>query len=156
MKKKGVTTCALLCAAVFGFSAFMKTLDPATFFDSWVEMSLASGSLAYWGVWSVISLEWVLACALCFPGWRRAAAWILLVMILGFSFILFQQELHGTSVPCTCFGKASTAIEAWLPWPVRNGLLLALLLIVLAGEKSPRHSKLNIESRLKWRLRNNI
>jgi uncharacterized membrane protein YphA (DoxX/SURF4 family) len=109
---------------VFAVAGIIKVLAPATF----------AGDIAGFGVaplWAVaplaILLPWwelVGVLGLLFPGFRRAAALLLAVLLLAFLGAMVIVLIRGETVRCGCFG----------PWPITVGwphlLFNAFLLLV--------------------------
>jgi uncharacterized membrane protein len=74
------------------------------------------------------------------PRWRRAALWIVLVLLTVLTGVIAVTILRGTAFSCGCFSLSPTARPMdWLT-VLRNGGLLALVVCALIGRARAQSS----------------
>lgn len=120
------TIAALALAAVFVFAAVPKLADPHDF-------ALAIHRHQFAPPWSInllaIYLPWLelsAAGALLVPRYRRAAALLLLALLVAFTALLVFNLWRGLDIACGCFSVESEGdVMGWIN-VVRNGALIAL------------------------------
>ncbi|MFA6287815.1 MAG: MauE/DoxX family redox-associated membrane protein [Opitutaceae bacterium] len=117
---------AWVIAVVLGWAGVVKAADPHAFTKAIENFRLvegaAAGVLAYYVPW----LEIVVAVGLLFTRWRKAAAYVALLLLIAFTVLLASAQWRGLNVACGCFGasdKMQTTAFGWLY--LRNGLLVA-------------------------------
>ncbi|HQW92677.1 MAG TPA: DoxX family protein [Ferruginibacter sp.] len=136
----------ILVGILFIFSGLVKAIDPLglafkmqEFFDVWAAEGIMKG-LMHWLneqalMFSIlmITLEVVLGIALLL-GWRtKTVSWLLLLMMLFFTFLTSYVLFSGKIKACGCFGDCVplTPIQTF----VKDIVLLVLVLIILSGRK---------------------
>ena len=110
MKKTFLNSARLLVGILFIFSGLIKANDPLglsykmqEFFEVWNMAALDPYTLAF----SVIMIVFeILAGVAVILGWRmRLFAWLLLILIIFFSFLTGYAVLSGKIRECGCFGN---------------------------------------------------
>lgn len=141
MKKTFLNTARLLVGILFIFSGLIKANDPLglsykmqEFFDVWNMSFLDSYTLGF----SVLMIVFeILAGVAVLLGWQmRLFAWLLLLLILFFSFLTGYAVLSGKIRECGCFGNCIPlqAIQSF----IKDLILLALILILFMYRKEIR------------------
>ena len=121
----------ILVAVLFIFSGLVKANDPLglsykmqEFFDLWQVNALNDYSLAFSIL--IIAFEIIAGVALLI-GWRmRLISWLLLLLIIFFTFLTGYAYLSGQFKDCGCFGDC-------LPITPLSSFLKDVLLLVLIG-----------------------
>lgn len=96
-----------------------------------------------------VYLPWLeMVCGICLlgvPRWRRAALWISLFLLIGFTGGILVNLVRGTSFSCGCFGDSplSKPMNGWNV--VRNGLLILLAVIALLAQTRARLKRVTTE-----------
>jgi uncharacterized membrane protein YphA (DoxX/SURF4 family) len=110
MKKTFLNTARLLVGILFIFSGLIKANDPLglsykmqEFFEVWNMSAMDAYTLAF----SVIMIVFeILAGVAVLLGWRmRIFAWLLLLLIIFFSFLTGYAVISGKIRECGCFGN---------------------------------------------------
>ncbi len=144
--KQVVNISRILVGILFIFSGLVKAIDPLglafkmqEFFDVWAAEGIMQG-LMHWLneqalMFSIlmITLEVVLGIALLL-GWRtKTVSWLLLLMMLFFTFLTSYVLFSGKIKACGCFGDCVplTPIQTF----TKDIVLLVLVLIILSGRK---------------------
>lgn len=131
MKKTALNTARLLVGILFIFSGLIKANDPLglsykmqEFFEVWQMPALDAYTLGF----SVIMIVFeILAGVAVLLGWRmKLFAWLLLLLILFFSFLTGYAVLSGKIKECGCFGNC-------IPLQAMGSFIKDLLLLVLIG-----------------------
>jgi uncharacterized membrane protein YphA (DoxX/SURF4 family) len=131
MKKTILNTARLLVGILFIFSGLIKANDPLglsykmqEFFEVWNMPWLDSYTLAF----SVIMIVFeILAGVAVILGWRmRIFAWLLLLLIIFFSFLTGYAVISGKIRECGCFGNC-------IPLQAMGSFIKDLLLLLLIG-----------------------
>jgi DoxX len=131
MKKTFLSTARLLVGILFIFSGLIKANDPLglsykmqEFFDVWHMPALNDYTLAL----SVIMIAFeILAGVAVILGWRmRIFAWLLLLLIIFFSFLTGYAVISGKIRECGCFGNC-------IPLQAMGSFIKDLVLLVLIG-----------------------
>jgi len=131
MKKTAIGTARLIVGILFIFSGLIKANDPLglsykmqEFFEVWHLPALDAYSL----VFSVLMIAFeILAGIAVLIGWRmKLFAWLLLLLILFFSFLTGYAVLSGKIRECGCFGNC-------IPLQAMGSFIKDLLLLFLIG-----------------------
>ena len=129
MKKTILNTVRLLVGILFIFSGLIKANDPLglsykmqEFFEVWNMPALDSYSLAL----SIMMIAFeILAGVAVILGWRmRLFAWLLLLLIIFFSFLTAYAVLSGKIRECGCFGNC-------IPLQAMGSFIKDLILLLL-------------------------
>jgi uncharacterized membrane protein YphA (DoxX/SURF4 family) len=136
----------ILVGILFIFSGLVKANDPLglsykmqEFFDVWAQNpSLTSfmHSLSDWALpFSIImiTLEIVVGVGILLGIWKRFFSWLLLLLIVFFTFLTGYAALSGKIATCGCFGDCIplTAMQSF----IKDLVLFALILIIFFGTK---------------------
>ena len=133
MKKTFINTVRLLVGILFIFSGIIKANDPLglsykmqEFFEVWNMPALDSYTLAL----SVIMIVFeIVAGVAVIVGWRmKLFSWLLLLLIIFFSFLTGYAVLSGKIKECGCFGNC---IPLQAMGSFIKDLFLLLLIIIL-------------------------
>ena len=133
MKKTFLDTARLLVGVLFIFSGLIKANDPLglsykmqEFFEVWNMAFLDHYTLGF----SIIMIVFeILAGVAVLLGWRmRLFAWLLLLLIIFFSFLTGYAVLSGKIRECGCFGNC-IPLQAMQSF-IKDLILLALILIL--------------------------
>lgn len=131
MKKTFLNTARIFVGILFIFSGLIKANDPLglsykmqEFFEVWNMPSLDAFTLSF----SIIMIVFeILAGVAVILGWRmRLFAWLLLILIIFFSFLTGYAVLSGKIRECGCFGNC-------IPLQAMQSFLKDLLLLALIG-----------------------
>lgn len=144
--KQAVNIARILVGCLFIFSGLVKAIDPLglaykmqEFFELWASEGFMKGTMLWLNghalMFSVliITLEVVLGVALLL-GWRtKTVSWLLLMLMLLFTFLTSYVLFSGKIRACGCFGDCIplTPVQTF----TKDVMLLALVLIILAGRK---------------------
>jgi len=144
--KHAVNTARILVGLLFIFSGLVKAIDPLglafkmqEFFDVWAAEGMMTGMMHWLNeqalLFSIlmITLEVVLGIALLL-GWRtKTVSWMLLLLMLFFTFLTSYVLFSGKIKACGCFGDCVplTPIQTF----AKDIVLLVLVLIILFGRK---------------------
>lgn len=144
--KQVVNMARVSVGLLFIFSGLVKAIDPLglaykmqEFFDVWAAEGMMKGLMgwlndyALWFSLFMITLEVVLGVALLL-GWRtKIVSWLLLLMMLFFTFLTSYVLFSGKIRACGCFGDCIplTPIQTF----TKDIVLLILVLVILAGRK---------------------
>jgi uncharacterized membrane protein YphA (DoxX/SURF4 family) len=129
MKKTFLNTARLLVGILFIFSGLIKANDPLglsykmqEFFEVWNMPALD----AYTLVFSIVMIVFeILAGVAVILGWRmRLFAWLLLLLIIFFSFLTGYAVISGKVRECGCFGNC-------IPLQALGSFIKDLILLVL-------------------------
>ena len=143
MKKTILNTIRLLVGVLFIFSGLITANDPLglsykmqEFFEVWNMPALDNYSLAL----SVIMIVFeILAGVAVILGWRmRLFAWLLLILIIFFSFLTGYAVLSGKVRECGCFGNC-IPLQAMSSF-IKDLILLVLILILFLYRKEIKGS----------------
>src|SRR5450432_4462522 len=131
MKKTAIGTARLIVGILFIFSGLIKANDPLglsykmqEFFEVWHLPALDAYSL----VFSVLMIAFeILAGIAVLIGWRmKLFAWLLLLLILFFSFLTGYAVMSGKIRECGCFGNC-------IPLQAMGSFIKDLALLLLIG-----------------------
>ncbi len=141
-----VNTSQFLVGILFIFSGLVKANDPLglsykmqEFFDVWARNASLS-SFMYWLdsyalPFSIImiTLEIAVGVGILLGIWKQFFAWLLLLLIIFFSFLTGYAMLSGKIATCGCFGDCIplTALQSF----IKDLILFALILIIFFGTK---------------------
>ncbi len=120
----------LILGGVFLYAGFVKIGEPAGFAGSVAAYRL----LPYFGNYLAAAvLPWleVLCGLLLIAGYRtRAAASLVLLLLLAFMAALVSALARGLDIDCGCFRHGGEKTSAWTAL-ARDGVLLVMVLVVL-------------------------
>ena len=144
--KTAVNTARILVSILFIFSGLVKAIDPLglaykmqEFFEAWSNAGIMKGLMGWLDgqalMFSIlmITLEVILGVALLL-GWRKnLVSWMLLLLILFFTFLTSYVLFSGKIRACGCFGDCIplTPIQTF----TKDIVLLILVLLILFGRK---------------------
>jgi uncharacterized membrane protein YphA (DoxX/SURF4 family) len=144
--KTMVNIARILVGGLFIFSGLVKAIDPLglaykmqEFFEAWSNAGIMKGLMSWLDgqalLFSVvmITLEVVLGVAL-LSGWKKnIVSWLLLLLMLFFTFLTSYVLFSGKIQACGCFGDCIplTPIQTF----TKDIVLLILVLLVLFGRK---------------------
>jgi uncharacterized membrane protein YphA (DoxX/SURF4 family) len=141
MKKTFLNTARLLVGILFIFSGLIKANDPLglsykmqEFFEVWNLAFLDAYTLGF----SVIMIVFeILAGVAVLLGWHmKLFAWLLLLLIIFFSFLTGYAVLSGKIRECGCFGNC-IPLQAMQSF-IKDLILLALILVLFVYRKEIR------------------
>lgn len=150
MKKTFLNTARLLVGILFIFSGLIKANDPLglsykmqEFFEVWNMPSLDAYTLGF----SIIMIVFeILAGVAVILGWRmRLFAWLLLLLIIFFSFLTGYAVISGKVRECGCFGNC---IPLQAMGSFIKDLILLLLIVILFVYRNEIKSRLSSRSSL--------
>ena len=122
----------ILLAGLSGFfiyAAAGKLIDPQEFARAILNYRLVGAQLALVGALWLPWLEVVAGACLVARAVRRAASWLLLLLMGVFQLALLSAWMRGLDIECGCLGGGDSAtVEVAL---VRNVFLIAALLTLL-------------------------
>ena len=140
--KAAVNIARVLVGAVFIFSGLVKAIDPLglaykmqEFFEVWANSGYLKGLMmwlndyALWFSLLMITLEVILGVALLL-GWRtKIVSWLLLLLMLFFTFLTSFVLFSGKIRACGCFGDCIplTPVQTF----TKDIVLLVLVLLIL-------------------------
>lgn len=119
-------------SGVFVFAAWPKMTDPSAFAVSLDAYGLLPASLVWAMAYYLPAVELLVALGLWRSRWRRAAAWLMLFMLLVFTGAVAHAWFSGLDISCGCFGEQFTG--PLLGSLIRNVVLLGLVVGLLLGE----------------------
>ena len=144
--KQAVNIARVLVGVLFIFSGLVKAIDPLglaykmqEFFEVWASEGIMKGMMLWLNEQALmfslvmITLEVVLGVALLL-GWRtRMVSWLLLLLMLLFTFLTSYVLFSGKIRACGCFGDCIplTPIQTF----TKDIVLLILVLLILTGRK---------------------
>ena len=150
MKKTFLNTARLLVGILFIFSGLIKANDPLglsykmqEFFEVWNMAALDSYTLGF----SIVMIVFeILAGVAVIIGWRmRLFAWLLLLLIIFFSFLTGYAVISGKVRECGCFGNC---IPLQAMGSFIKDLILLLLITILFIYRNETKSRLSSRSSL--------
>ena len=144
--KQVVNIARILVGVLFIFSGLVKAIDPLglaykmqEFFEVWASEGIMRGLMLWLNEQALmfslvmITLEVVLGVALLL-GWRtKLVSWLLLLMMLLFTFLTSYVLFSGKIRACGCFGDCIplTPIQTF----TKDIVLMVLVLLILFGRK---------------------
>lgn len=144
--KAVVTIARILVGGLFIFSGLVKAIDPLglaykmqEFFEAWKQGGIMPGLMDWLDghvlLFSVvmITLEVLLGIALWLGIWKKLTGWLLLLLILFFTFLTSYVLFSGKIRACGCFGDCIplTPVQTFS----KDIALLLLVLLLLFGQK---------------------
>ncbi len=127
----------LILGGVFLYAGFVKIGEPTGFAGSVAAYRL----FPYFGNYLAAAvLPWLEALCglLLISGYRtRAAASLVLLLILAFMVALVSTLVRGLDIDCGCFRHGGEKTSAWTAL-ARDGMLLLMALVVLRGARQRR------------------
>jgi len=150
MKKTFLNTARLLVGILFIFSGLIKANDPLglsykmqEFFEVWNMPALDAYTLGF----SIVMIVFeILAGVAVIIGWRmRLFAWLLLLLIIFFSFLTGYAVISGKVRECGCFGNC---IPLQAMGSFIKDLILLLLITILFIYRNEIKSRLSSRSSL--------
>ncbi len=136
----------VIVGVLFIFSGLVKANDPLglsykmqEFFDVWSQYSMLHGLMNvlnnYALIFSIImiTLEIVVGIAILLGRNARFFSWLLLLLIIFFTFLTGYAVMSGKIKTCGCFGDCIplTAIQSF----IKDIILFVLILIIIAGTR---------------------
>lgn len=144
--KQAVNIARILVGILFIFSGLVKAIDPLglaykmqEFFEVWASEGIMKGMMHWLNEQALmfallmITLEVVLGVALLL-GWRtKMVSWLLLLLMLFFTFLTSYVLFSGKIKACGCFGDCIplTPIQTF----TKDIVLMVLVLLILFGRK---------------------
>ena len=144
--KQVVNIARILVGVLFIFSGLVKAIDPLglaykmqEFFDVWAAEGIMTGLMLWLNEQALlfsllmITLEVVLGVALLL-GWRtKMVSWLLLLLMLFFTFLTSYVLFSGKMRTCGCFGDCIplTPVQTF----TKDIVLMVLVLLILFGQK---------------------
>lgn len=141
-----VNIARVLVGGLFIFSGLVKAIDPLglaykmqEFFEVWASEGIMKGMMLWLNEQAlmfsivIITLEVVLGVALLL-GWRtKMVSWLLLLLMMLFTFLTSYVLFSGKIRACGCFGDCIplTPVQTF----TKDIVLLILVLLILAGRK---------------------
>lgn len=150
MKKTFLNTARLLVGILFIFSGLIKANDPLglsykmqEFFEVWNMPALDAYTLGF----SIVMIVFeILAGVAIILGWRmRLFAWLLLLLIIFFTFLTGYAVISGKVRECGCFGNC---IPLQAMGSFIKDLILLLLIIILFIYRNEIKTRLSSRSSL--------
>jgi uncharacterized membrane protein YphA (DoxX/SURF4 family) len=130
--------CRILVGILFIFSGFVKADDPLGFayklqeyFTVFGISSLNPAAVYLSMIFSTFEI-W-LGCILLLGIYRNFTAWMLLLLILFFSFLTFYSAYFNKVTDCGCFGDA-IHLTPWQSF-TKDIILLAMILVIVANRR---------------------
>ena len=144
--KMTVTIARILTGLLFIFSGLVKAIDPRglaykmqEFFEAWANDGFMKGMMEGLNHYALsfsiimITLEVVVGVALLIGWQKRITTWLLLLLMLFFTFLTSYVLFSGKIRACGCFGDCIplTPIQTF----TKDIILLCLVLLLLIGQK---------------------
>jgi uncharacterized membrane protein YphA (DoxX/SURF4 family) len=141
-----VNASRFLVGALFIFSGLVKANDPLglsfkmqEFFDVWGRNASLKGIMVQLDNYALpfsiimITLEIIVGVGLLLGIWKKFFNWLLLLLIIFFSFLTGYAVLSGKIATCGCLGDCLplTAMQSF----IKDLVLFALILLLFFGEK---------------------
>jgi len=141
-----VNIARVIIGVLFIFSGLIKANDPLglsykmqEFFEVWAQNAsltsmmhwLSDAALPFSII--MITLEIIVGVGILIGIWKRFFSWLLLLMIIFFTFLTGYAALSGKIATCGCFGDCIplTAMQSF----IKDLVLFALILIIFFGVK---------------------
>lgn len=128
MKRLGTWGLLTGMSLFFLFAGGSKLWDVHGFTRSVEQYRLVSGNWAWYGALFVPWLECVLAIALWFPLWRKAALLQLGLLLLVFQGILGSALARGLDISCGCLGNG---LDGGLLFALARNFVLLFFVVLL-------------------------
>ncbi len=144
--KVAVTITRIFTGVLFIFSGLVKAIDPRglaykmqEFFEAWAHDGFFPKLMDYFSEYALsfsvlmISLEVIVGAALLFAWHKKLTTWVLLLLILFFTFLTGYVLFTGHIRTCGCFGDCIplTPIQTFS----KDLLLLAMIVFLLVNKK---------------------
>ena len=144
MKNKLLTICRILTGGLFIFSGLVKANDPVGFgikLEEYYDVFAGRWSWTAWLFHSdlmlntvnlqaafLTTLEVALGIALLMGLWKNLVSWLLLLLILFFTWLTGYSAITGSVTDCGCFGDfiKLTPLQSFY----KDLVLLALILVI--------------------------
>lgn len=141
-----VNLARFLVGILFIFSGLVKANDPLglsykmqEFFDVWARNASLSKFMYWLDGYALpfsiimITLEIIVGVGILLGIWKKLFAWLLLLLIIFFSFLTGYAVLSGKIATCGCFGDCIplTALQSF----IKDLILFALILLIFFGTK---------------------
>lgn len=125
---------AVILAVVLGWAGVAKALDSNAFAQSVENFRVVSQLMAQIVAYYVPWLEIALAIGLLVPRWRVSAAWLVLLLLCGFTALLVSAQWRGLNIQCGCFGDFEERDSLGYVWLyLRNGAFMAMMTFLLTS-----------------------
>lgn len=136
----------VIVGVLFIFSGLVKANDPhglsykmQEFFDVWAQNSSLTSTMHWLSDYALpfsiimITLEIIVGVGILLGIWKKFFSWLLLLLIIFFSFLTGYAVLSGKIATCGCFGDCIplTAMQSF----IKDLVLLVLILIIFFGVK---------------------
>lgn len=144
--KLTVTIARILTGALFIFSGLVKAIDPRglaykmqEFFEAWGNAGFMKGMMEELGHYALtfsiimITLEVIVGLALLLGWQKKITTWLLLLLIIFFTFLTSYVLFSGKIKACGCFGDCIpiTPIQTF----TKDIILLLLAILLLAKQR---------------------
>lgn len=141
-----VNIARVIAGILFIFSGLVKANDPLglsfkmqEFFEVWGRNSSLTSAMNWVAGYALsfsiimIALEIIVGVGILLGGWKKFFSWLLLILIIFFTFLTGYAVLSGKIATCGCFGDCIplTAMQSF----IKDIILLALILIIFFGRK---------------------
>ena len=141
-----VNIARIIVGVLFIFSGLVKANDPLglsykmqEFFEVWARTSSLTSIMHRLSDYALpfsiimITLEIIVGVGILLGLWKKFFSWLLLLLIIFFSFLTGYAVLSGKIATCGCFGDCIplTAMQSF----IKDLVLLALILIIFFGIK---------------------
>ena len=144
--KLTVTIARILTGLLFIFSGLVKSIDPRglaykmqEFFEAWANAGFMKGMMEELGHYALgfsiimITLEVIAGIALLLGWQKKITTWLLLLLIIFFTFLTSYVLFSGKIKACGCFGDCIpiTPVQTF----TKDIILLLLAILLLVGQK---------------------
>ncbi|MEP6628409.1 MAG: MauE/DoxX family redox-associated membrane protein, partial [Ginsengibacter sp.] len=141
-----VNAARVIVGVLFIFSGLVKANDPhglsykmQEFFDVWAQTPSLTSMMHWLSDYALafslimITLEIIVGVGILLGIWKKFFSWLLLLLIIFFSFLTGYAVLSGKIATCGCFGDCIplTAMQSF----IKDLVLLVLILIIFFGTK---------------------
>ncbi len=141
-----VNICRVIVGVLFIFSGLVKANDPhglsykmQEFFDVWAAHSSLASFMHLLSDYALpfsiitITLEIIVGVGILLGIWKKFFSWLLLILIIFFSFLTGYAVLSGKIATCGCFGDCIplTAMQSF----IKDLVLFVLILIIFIGRR---------------------
>jgi uncharacterized membrane protein YphA (DoxX/SURF4 family) len=141
-----VNIARIIVGILFIFSGLIKANDPLglsykmqEFFDVWSQNASLTSMMHWLSDYALpfsiimITLEIIVGVGILTGIWKRFFSWLLLLMIIFFTFLTGYAALSGKIATCGCFGDCIplTAMQSF----IKDLVLVVLILIIFFGVK---------------------
>lgn len=125
-------------AALFTYAAVLKAADIDSFRRNIEGFELLPQDMVPGTSYLIPLLELGMAVALLLPGWRQSALWGAGGLTFLFLILMGYALARGLVVDCGCFGKGEASRSSMILGMARNGILLAVIIILQFWNRSNR------------------